>query len=178
MSDRKREQPAEVGGCHAALLSMLFSLQTAPLFVRRIDGLWLLRSWHLMYCGGMWRDLAPSHQSRNELACMQARVWGYEVNPPSQSPSSHISPASLLSGGGSSLSAPPWKRWRTSRRTPPSAGEDAATEKRVASDPQRIPADTAVFPPFCSVFQVPNSLGFTQAKELQEDPLHQEHEAT
>lgn len=30
----------------------------------------------------------------------------------------------------------------------------------------------------CFTFQMPNPIGFTPTKELQEDPLHKEHEAT
>lgn len=87
-----------------------------------------------------WNDCdfrpAPSHQSINTHVCVRARMFGLK-HPTLQSHRAALKAEqpcllllssllfcnpSLFPGEGSSLSAPPLKRWRTSRRTLPSAG--------------------------------------------------------
>ena len=95
--------------------------------------------------------------------------------------------------GDSSPSALPWRPWRTLRRTLLCAGDRPATHHasplrpcRSAPSSKRPSLCSAadgflcffVFVFFVSLLQMPNPIGFTATKELQEDPLHQEHEAT
>lgn len=86
-----------------------------------------------------------------------------------------------FSDAGSSLSARLLKHWKISRRTPLCAGTAAVhTFSRQTSLAERKQGLDHVVVTACASlpFQMSNPVGLTQTKELQEDPLHKEHEAT